>query len=175
MYFEDVTRDGKYLVFRSLNQEIWIQAAGSAQRRALVQGPYAAWYPPVSPDGRWLAYTLNLPPGPEVFVQAFDRPGDRADIGKGFGPIWRDDSRDLYYESSDGVLMRDGIADRGNTVERTAPQTLFAVRTQGQVANQPHNVEVAAHGQKFLVNAIVAESDNQPLEVTTNWTADLKK
>jgi hypothetical protein len=40
---------------------------------------------------------------------------------------------------------------------------------------KPHNVEVAAHGQKLLVNAIVVESDNQPLEVTTSWTTDLKK
>jgi hypothetical protein len=43
------------------------------------------------------------------------------------------------------------------------------------VGNQPHNVEVAAHGQKFLVNTIVGDSDNVPLEVTLNWTAALKK
>jgi hypothetical protein len=47
--------------------------------------------------------------------------------------------------------------------------------TQGFVGNQPHNVEVAAHGQKFLVNTIVGDSDNVPLEVTLNWTAALKK
>jgi hypothetical protein len=64
---------------------------------------------------------------------------------------------------------------RGETIESGAPQTLFPIRTQGFTFNQPHNVEVAAHGQKFLVNAIVADSDNQPLEVTLNWTADLKE
>ena len=41
--------------------------------------------------------------------------------------------------------------------------------------NQPHNFEVAAHGQKFLVNTIVGDSDNAPLEVTLNWTTGLKK
>jgi Tol biopolymer transport system component len=173
--FEDMTRDSKYIVFRSLNQEIWIQAAGSDERRALVQGPYPAFYPRVSPDGRWLAYSLLVPSGQEVFVQPFDRPGERTDIGTGIGPIWREDSRELYYESADGVLMSVGIADRGNAVEPGAAKKLFAVHTQGFVPNQPHNVEVAAHGQKFLVNAVVAESDNQPLEVTTNWTVDLKK
>ena len=55
------------------------------------------------------------------------------------------------------------------------PQKLFAIRTQGNVVNQPHNVEVAAHGQKFLVNTIVGDSDNAPLEVTLNWTAGLTK
>ena len=47
---------------------------------------------------------------------------------------------------------------------------MFALRTQGLVANMPHNVEVAAHGQKFLVNAIVGDSNNVPLEVTLNWS-----
>ena len=37
------------------------------------------------------------------------------------------------------------------------------------------NVEVAANGQKFLVNAIVGDSDNVPIEVTLNWAAGLKK
>jgi hypothetical protein len=80
----------------------------------------------------------------------------------------------LYYES-DGELMGVTITDRGDTLEHGKPQPLFAVRTQGYIAGQPHNVEVADHGRKFLVNAVVAESDNQPLEVTTNWAADLTK
>jgi hypothetical protein len=173
--FEDMTRDGRYIVFEGTDRRIWIQSINGDERRALVPGPYSVTQARVSPDSRWLAYTLLLPSGREVFVQPFDRPGNRTDIGTGIGPIWREDSRELYYESTDGVLMKVAIADRGNAVERPTPQTLFAVRTQGDVTNQPHNVEVADHGRKFLVNAVVAESDNQPLEVTTNWMADLKK
>ena len=52
---------------------------------------------------------------------------------------------------------------------------LFSIRTQGFVANQPHNVEVAANGKKFLVNAIVGDSDNSPIEITLNWANGLKK
>jgi hypothetical protein len=173
--FEDITRNNRYIVFKSPNQEIWIQAAGSDERHPLVQGPYFASQPRVSPDSRGLAYTLALPSGPPVFVQPFDRPGEQVPIGTGIGPSWRDDSRELYYESADGVLMSIGITDGSNRVEPGAPRPLFAIRTQGLVTGQPHNVEVAAHGQKFLVNSVVAESDNQPLEVTSNWMADLKK
>jgi hypothetical protein len=43
------------------------------------------------------------------------------------------------------------------------------------VVNQPHNFEVAARGQKFLVNTIVDDSDNAPLEVTLHWDAGLTK
>ena len=59
-------------------------------------------------------------------------------------------------------------------LEVGTPQRLFSVRTQGLVANIPHNVEVAAHGEKFLVNTVIDYSDNVPLEVTLNWTSALK-
>jgi hypothetical protein len=36
-------------------------------------------------------------------------------------------------------------------------------------------VEVVAHGQKFLVNSIVGDTDNVPLEVTLNWLEELKQ
>jgi hypothetical protein len=89
--------------------------------------------------------------------------------------MWRDDGRELYYETADGLVVVVAMAARGDTLESGPPQTLFSVRTQGFVSGQPRNVEAAAHGQKFLVNAIVGDSDDQPLEVTLNWTAGLRK
>jgi hypothetical protein len=175
---EDVTRNGRYAVFRSATfpAAIWIQRAGDpSERRALVQDRFSAVQARVSPDSRWLAYTLGLPQGNEIFVQPFDRPGDRIQVSTkgGRGPVWRDDSRELFYEGPDGV-MAVSISERASAFEAGKPQKLFSVRTQGPVPNQPHNVEVAAHGQKFLVNTIVGDSDNVPLEVTLNWSTALK-
>ena len=67
------------------------------------------------------------------------------------------------------------MSERTGALDAGAPQTLLSARTQGLVSTHPHNVEVAANGQKFLVNTIVGDSDNAPLEVTLNWTAGLKK
>lgn len=177
VFFEDVTRDGRYLVFRGLaNAGIWIQRVGTDERRALVLGPFAASRPRISADSRWLAYTLDLPSGPEVFAQPFDRPGDRIQVSVkgGFGSVWRDDGRELYYEGPEG-LMAVPMTERDGALDAGIPQKLFAIRTQGNVVNQPHNFEVAAHGQKFLVNTIVGDSDNAPLEVTLNWMTGLTK
>lgn len=180
-HFEDITKDGRYFVFKQQGERtpaaIWIQRIGSpSERRAIVQSQFAATQPRVSPDGRWLAYTLQLPRGPDVFVHPFDRPGDRIQVSRtdGTGAIWRGDSRELYYEGTDG-LMAVAMTERGGALDVGTPQKLFTLHTQGLVANQPHNVEVAASGQKFLVNAIVGDSDNVPLEVTLNWTAALNK
>jgi Tol biopolymer transport system component len=178
VHFEDITRDGHFIVFKSLKapSEVWIQRVGSAERRALVQGPFPASEPRVSPDGHWLAYGLGVPSGSEIFVQPFDRPGDRIQVSVkgGIGPVWRDDGRELYYEGPEG-LMAVSMTERDAALTAGTPQKLFAIHTQGAVLNQPHNVEVAAHGQTFLVNTIVGGSDNAPLEVTLNWTTGLKR
>ena len=180
-HFEDVTRDGQYLVFKADAQvgrlEVWLQHLSTPDAvRPLVQGQFEATQPRVSPDGHWLAFTLSLPSGPAVFAQPFDRPGERIQVSPagGIGPIWRDDSRELYYEGPGG-LMAVPMSGRAGVLEAGTPQRLFPLHTQGYVVSQPHNVEVAAHGQKFLVNAIVGDSDNVPLEVTVNWMAGLEK
>jgi Tol biopolymer transport system component len=175
----DITRDGAYLVFTSSppRPEVWIQRVGvPAERRTLVQGQFPAPQARVSPDGRWLAFTMVLSGGAEVFVQPFDRPGERVQIsrGGGFGAIWRADSRELYYEGA-GALMAVTIGDQREAPQPGTPQRLFAVHTQGYATNQPHNIAALSNGQKFLVNTIVGDSDNAPLEVTLNWTAGLKK
>ena len=147
-----------------------------AERRSLVQGPFDAWQARVSPDGRWLAYALALPGGPEIFVQPFDRTGDRVQVSAsgGSGPVWRDDGRELFYEGPEGV-MAVAVSDGTGAFQAGSPQKLFAIRTQGLVSTQPHNFEVASRGQRFLVNTVVGDSDNVPLEVTLNWTTGLKK
>jgi hypothetical protein len=66
-------------------------------------------------------------------------------------------------------------SDAGNSLGTGTPQKLFDVHTQWFASNQPHNAEVAANGQKFLVNTIVGNSDNAVLEVTLNWMKGLRR
>jgi hypothetical protein len=177
-HFEDVTKDGRYVVFKALtsSSEIGIQRVGSSREfRALVKKPFKLSQARVSSHIRWLAYTVELPGGTQIVVQPFDRPGESIQVSPkgGIGAVWRNDGRELYYEGPEG-LMAVQTSLRGDVLEAGPPQKLFSIRTQGFVVNQPHNVEVAAHGQRFLVNTIVGDSDNVPLEVTLNWTTGLK-
>jgi serine/threonine protein kinase/Tol biopolymer transport system component len=177
-HFEDMNRTSEYLLFKANEPAtIWMQRIGApSQRQELVRAAVGASGPRVSPDSRWLAYALDLPAGPEVFVQPFDRPGRPQQISTsgGIGPVWRADSRELYFEAR-GRLMAVATSEAGNSRDIGTPQKLFDIHTQWYVGNQPHNVEVAANGQKFLVNTIVGNTDNAPLEVTVNWIKALKK
>ena len=165
---EDITRDGQYLVLSSnrpqrlsgfneaairVSAAYWSRASSARSKRAYRRTADGSRTPSL--------YQRGL----EVFVQPFDRPGDRIQVSAtgGSGAVWRDDGRELYDEGTEG-MMAVPLSERNGALEAGMPQKLFALRTQGLVINQPHNVEVAAHGQKFLVNTIVGDSDNVPLE-----------
>ena len=176
-HFEDIIGTSGYVLFKSREPTaIWMQRIGDpAERRVVVQPAAPPSGPRVSPDRRWLAYALDLPSGPEVFVQPFDRPGrpQQVSTSGGIAPVWRADGRELFFEAR-GRLMVVATSDAGNALDIGTPQKLFDIHTQWHAPNQPHNVEVAANGQKFLVNTIVGNSDNAPLEVTVNWIKALK-
>jgi len=128
------------------------------------------------PDGRWVAFRLNLPEGGEVFVQAIDG-AERVRVSSrgGMGSVWRSDSRELFYESADGKVMAVPVEAVGGEFRAGTPVELFAIRTQGLVTNQPRNFEVSADGQRFPVNTVVGDSDNAPIEAIVNWPALLKR
>ena len=48
--------------------------------------------------------------------------------------------------------MAVAITEQAGTLDVGTPRGSFPLRTQGYVLSQPHNVEVIASGQKFLVN-----------------------
>jgi hypothetical protein len=67
------------------------------------------------------------------------------------------------------------VEESGGEFRAGRPVELFSIRTQGLVTNQPNNFEVSADGQRFLVNTVVGDSDNAPIEMIVNWPALMKK
>lgn len=176
---KDLTADGQFFLADNLSgaTSIWIAPLNDVTKlRPLVRERFNANQSRLSPDDRWLAFTLNLPEGPQVFVQSVTgstrvRVSSRA----GIDPTWRRDGRELYYESVDGKLMAVAVNSAADEFHANEPIELFAIRTQGLVTNQPHNFEPSADGQRFLVSTVVADSDNVPIELVVNWPALLEK
>ena len=114
VHFEDVTRDGRYLVFKSLKapDEVWIQRVGSAERRALVQGQFAASWPRVSPDSHWLAYTLESAVRPRGLRPTL-RPAGRPDSGVGEGRL-----RACVARRRPGAVLRRAAGTDGGADDR---------------------------------------------------------
>ena len=178
LYPHEMTPDGKTLIAGTVTTSETVIAVDleTAASRVLVQDEHGAAQPRVSPDGKWIAYTLMLPNRAEVFAQSLAG-GVRTQLSVdgGFSPVWRDDARELYYQSFDGTLMCVGLHESGGQLNATDVTPLFRVRTGGFGNDDPTDIAVAAHGQKFLVNTVLGDSDNVPIEITMNWPELLKE
>jgi serine/threonine protein kinase/Tol biopolymer transport system component len=99
--------------------------------------------PQASPDGRWLAYSSLAAGASEVYLQSLadkDLPRQRISTHGGENPRWRRDGGELFYLSSQNVVMsvvpRAGgdWSDPADTVLFPAPpdSTRFGVSPDGQ-------------------------------------------
>ena len=130
----------------------------------------------VSPDGRWLLYTLNSSGRSEVFVRTLPKEaGGSAAAGQwpiafsgGAEPKWRADGKEIFYLSPEGALMAVPVESGENFFRPGTPRELFQTR-------EASSFDVTADGQRFLVNQRVSDSSDTPVTVILNWPQLLKK
>src|SRR5215813_2673974 len=176
----DWSRDGRYIVFYELspktNRDIWVLPLfGDRKPWPFLQSEANEVGAKLSPDAQWLAYASDESGRYEIYMQSFPSGGGKRQISTngGFGPRWRGDGKELYYQTPEGALMAVDV-NAGKVFENGAPHKLFEFRSgNGLLTVAPY--AVSADGQRFLLNMLVDESGGAPLTVVLNWTATLKK
>jgi serine/threonine-protein kinase len=99
------TRDGRWILLRTApvppaSTDILGLRVGDSVPVPLVAGPANEFYPMVSPDGRWLAYTSDESGGNEVYVRPFpETSGAKWQVSTAGGdrPVWSSTGRELIY------------------------------------------------------------------------------
>ena len=108
------------------------------------------------PDGKWVLYSSTESGQAEVYVSAFPPPanGRKYLVSRGGGTQgrWRRDGKEIYFLSTDRTIVAVPVNEKGNDFEVGVPQTLFEVRFP---YGQYHAFDVAADGQRFLVDTLV--------------------
>ena len=122
----------------------------------------------LSPDGRWLAYTSTELGREEVYITAFPSGGGKWQVSQtgGTQPVWRGDSKEIFFIGLDGFLQTASVSAAGNEIMVDQARPLF------QTTLSPY--DVTPDGQRFIF-ATAPEGASIPLVLTTNWTAELKK
>ena len=171
---DDWTADGRFVIVRDMTgagQIYAVPVPGDRKPRLLVDIPgfdpgFDADQSHVSPDGRWIAFN-STSNASEVYVARFPDLSGKRQISSGGGrqPLWRRDSRELFYLSQDGRLMAVTIAS-GEALEPGVPQALF--QTNLLPSDQLSEYAVSADGRRFLfLEAITV--DDETLGVLLNW------
>jgi serine/threonine-protein kinase len=171
--------DGRMLAFTEYHPDtgadIWVVAIrGDREPRPFLRTPFNEWGAMFSPDGRWLAYTSDESGRPEIYVQAFPRPGRKWQISTegGTEPIWGRNGRSLFYRQGDKLLT---VAVATKPAFRAAkPELLFAGPYLAATAVYLPNYDVTPDDERFLV---ISQGEEQAsakeLHLVLDWFAEL--
>jgi serine/threonine protein kinase len=152
-------------------QSVWaLSTAEGGESRAVLNAGFRVDEPQLSPDGRWLAYVSPESNREEVYLEPFERPGDRVRVSLNGGgqPKWRGDSRELLFVTLDGRLMAVDVRSQDDgTLEVSLPQELFELASVEGMGYDDYAVN--ADGTGFLVKMPVEAAVEPQLEIIVNW------
>jgi serine/threonine-protein kinase len=162
------------MLSRQPSQDILVLTlTGEQAQRAIVTSPFPDVEPQVSPDGKWLAYVSSENGRNEVYVQPFPPDGRRrwqVSTQGGRQPMWRADSRELFFVSDDRRFYAVSVTENSQSFD-DVPQFLFEMRAN--VFNTRNSYVARKDGQRFIVNTVL-DTPAGPISVIYNWPRDVK-
>jgi eukaryotic-like serine/threonine-protein kinase len=169
---EDVSRDGKYLLYRQRAQQLWTISLSEGSKPVPVRKAPAGEMNQAqfSPDSRWIAYRSDESGRNEVYVTRFPPTGEHWPVSSGGAvqPVWRQDGRELYYLGLDGTLY--GVkVQPGDPPQFSTRSRLF--HTGLLPSDSVEQYAASADGQRFLLLKVVGERNRSSIGVIVNWPA----
>ena len=169
----DWSRDGRLILYSitasKTGGDLWIvPVLGDAKPYPLLQTTFNETNGEFSPDVRWIAYSSDESGHEEVYVQPFPPTGATYQISRigGTQPMWRGDTKELYFLMRDGTMMSATINTAGG-FNAGIPKALFASGVTN-FANR-HQYAVTRDGKRFLIVAAQQGSSSPSLTVVMNW------
>jgi serine/threonine protein kinase len=168
---EGWTPDGRFILYAS-GAKLWALPVKGDRKPIIMFTGGVEDGVAVSPNMKWVAYQSDKP-SQGVYVDSFPPSGKLSQVSTagGIDPYWRRDGKELFYIEGKRLMAVD-VETNGQIFHPGVPKPLFEVRLETE-ARRSH-YQVAANGQKFLVN-VPLESSPAPVTVVTNWTAGLKQ
>jgi Tol biopolymer transport system component len=169
--------DGRFILYGERNPDtnwdLWVLPLdGERKPLPFLRTRFREGFATFSPDGRWVAFVSDESGRLEVYVQPFQRPGEkhRASTAGGSLPRWRRDGKELFYVSPDNQLMAVPV-QLGASFESGTPKALFSIEASQGVEI---SYDVAADGQRFIINSPIPGTAAPPT-VVLNWVAELPR
>jgi eukaryotic-like serine/threonine-protein kinase len=171
---ESWTPDGRFILYDTKHQLWALPLSGERKPTPLFTTTAGGEGASVSPNMKWAAYASNESGRSEIYVQSFPPSGSKYQVSTAGGaePYWRRDGRELFYAQGQQLMALD-VDTTGQSFQSGAPKPLFEVRLETE--GRRSRYQVAANGQKFLVNVPLESAQSAPITVVTNWTAGLKR
>jgi len=166
------TPDGRFVLYGSGNNRWALPLTGEA-KPMLLSGTGLGDGVSVSPNMKWMAYRSTESGRNEIYVQSFPSTGNKSQVSTAGGeePEWRRDGKELFFVEGKRLMAVE--VNTGPVFDRGVPKPLFEVLLETEPRRSRY--QVAANGQKFLVNVPLESTQSATIEVVTNWAVGLKK
>jgi Tol biopolymer transport system component len=167
--------DGKFLLYnvrRSVEPPTaWVLPL-TGDRKPFPFSQPRAFFPQISPDGRWVAYISAESGRNEIYVVPFPESGAKTRISTngGIDPVWRADSREIIYLANNQVMSA-SVTARGHDLHVGEVKPLFQHTKIGP--RKAH--DISPDGQRVLAVTRRAEATSSPLTLIVNWPALVKQ
>jgi serine/threonine protein kinase/Tol biopolymer transport system component len=144
------------------------------------QSLFDGTWPELSPDGRYLAYTLTESGRREIYV----RPFPQVDSGRwqistagGTRPAWARNGRELFYIDESNTLIAVPVQTSGSTFSAGQPAKVFNAKYAEPFPSRHY--DVSPDGQRFLMLKDTPASDRNAtsasMVVVLNWHEELTR
>jgi dipeptidyl aminopeptidase/acylaminoacyl peptidase len=151
--------DGRFILYVTSSpdtaNDIWVlPLMGDRKPYPFLKTPAQENWAAFSPNGRWVAYSSTESGQAEVYVTPFPKAGAKWLVSRngGFQARWRRDGKELFFMSPDSKLMAADVNGDGRDFEVSGVTALF----EAHFPYAPyHAFDVAADGQRFLVNSLL--------------------
>jgi Tol biopolymer transport system component len=152
--------------------DLWRHDIGTKKLTPLVQTSSSDASGALAPNERWLAYQSEETGRWEIWVRSLASEDERWRISSlgGTTPIWRQDGRELYYQTPQGHIMAVSI-EPGEDFRASSPRELFRAlfSTAGSVNRDYRSYAPFPDGQRFVVD-VMKERSPALLTLVTHWT-----
>jgi hypothetical protein len=167
--------DGRHLLY-NVRRSGALPAAWVLPLEGVGRSPFPfsrprAFFPQISPDGRWVAYMSAESGRQEIYVAPFPGPGSQTRVSPagGMDPAWRADGREIVYVDGANAVSAEVTLGR-DAVHVGAVKPLFP-----HVKVSPRKAHDVSPDGRLLAVTRKAETGATPLTLVVNWPALVKR
>jgi Tol biopolymer transport system component len=176
----DWSRDGRFILYSAFDPptgwDVWMLPLAGGQPFPFAATPAEERNAKMSPDGRFVAYTLVQGERSDVYVQPYPATGAKWQVSREGGqhPAWSGDGRTLFFASADKKVMAVDVVTRGAELTIGQPRVAVDTRIEGRErTNQGSPFAVTPNGDRFIVST--AAEAAVPITVVLNWQGLFEK